>query len=419
MSLVWTGGAGCVEAPEQAVTAPAAIEEEDAENVVGPDVAEEEPDSPAPPEDTSEPTPDLDEEEAYAALWTPGTPLRIRLELDDEDRAALDADPRTYVCGRFTLENGPWGAITLPHVGVRLKGSQTFDTLDGKPSLKIDFDACVAEQRFATLEHLTLNNMASDPVMGREVLAYGLLHDAGQPAPRAAFAEVWIGEVPYGLYAALEGMDKRWLKRRYADPNGDLWEADDDAELSSLGIVNFSLASGVGDEAALAHAAEVVEGAVTDVWAPLDEVIAMDAFLEYHAWTTALGAKDGYPYNLNDYFLYADPADGGRLRFSPWGLDETWPGYAAFDGGEPGSVGARCFGDPECLDRLAERTLRVLNVYDALDPVTRAEAIFAETGAAVAEEARRPGGGGPVETARRDFLDELAGWSERLRRDLP
>ena len=92
-----------------------------------------------------------------APLFDPAAVAEIDFGLTPEDRAALDADPSTYVPATFSVTlNG--AASTPTTVGLRLRGSTSFRTMDGKASFKLKFKE-FGGPKFLGLKKLTLNNM--------------------------------------------------------------------------------------------------------------------------------------------------------------------------------------------------------------------------------------------------------------------
>ena len=265
------------------------------------------------------------------------------------------------------------------------------------------------------MKRIALNNMTSDAAQGREVLAYTLWAAGGMAVPRVSFARVYINDTYYGLYTVIEGMDEEFLARRYTSPGGDLWAANDDAEFTRAGIVNFVLNAGWGDVSALQHAADVIQTPTDDFYGSADTVLVMDEFLDYWAWTMATGSNDGYPDHLNDFFVYGDPGAGGRFEFMPWGLDETWSDLWAFDWGQGDSVGHLCRADASCTVRLKARVTAVLAILDGADAAGLASRTFALTDQAVRADHRRPFTDVEVDLARAHLLSMLPGWSARVR----
>jgi spore coat protein CotH len=64
---------------------------------------------------------------------------------------------------------------------------------------------------------------------------YDVLRQHGIPAPRVAHAKIYIQDVYWGVYAIVEQIDKRFLKRNYADKTGNLWKNKGFSDLTWLG----------------------------------------------------------------------------------------------------------------------------------------------------------------------------------------
>jgi hypothetical protein len=358
-------------------------------------------------DDTAE---DAENERLYEALFDIRTVKQVRIELDAASIAALDADPFTYVVGAAEVEG-----TRLDGVGVRLKGNSSFQPLDGKPALKLRFDKFDAEQRYAGLKRLTLNNMVGDPAQSREVVAYHLFHAAGLSAPRAAFAQVWVNGEEYGLYTLLEAMDSEYVERRYELDEGNLWAANDSADLTPTGIAHFELVTGPGGTE-LEDAAMVLATAADDYYETASEVIDMEQFLDFFAWTQVVGNSDAYPYHLNDFFLYADPGDGGRLDWSPWGLDEAWSATWTFQWGWPSTVAHQCLLRDSCRGRFQTHLDAAVATYETLDAAALADELALLTDPYLVSDARRPWSTDEVREARSELWSMLAQWGDVVRR---
>lgn len=63
--------------------------------------------------------------------------------------------------------------------------------------------------------------------------------------------------------------------------------------------------------------------------AALAPLVDLDAFYTFWAVEGLIGHWDGYQSNRNNFWIYFDPANDGRLRFLPWGID------ALFENGNP------------------------------------------------------------------------------------
>jgi hypothetical protein len=350
-----------------------------------------------------DPGPDVGD---YDALFDPGVVQEIRLGLSDAAMTALG------------VQDADWQPATFEHDGnkldveVRLTGGANWRDFTDKPAFRLKFKG----QTYAGLHHLVLHNLVGDPAQGREVLALWVWNEAGMPAPRASFARVYVNDELYGLYAAIEGVDDTFPARRYTDATGDFWSAGGgDPDLTSSGILDFDLESGSGDgPVALQDAANTLAVWSNDFVTHASTVVNMDQFFDYWAWTDATGGQSGYPYHLDDYFLYADPADSGRLVYVPWNQDETWS-ETWLAGNGVGVVGWACGQDDACTSQRKEHLATALTTYGTLGIPEEAQALFSLTDAEVQADPRRSWTAADVAAARAALVTRTRDWPTTLR----
>ena len=255
--------------------------------------------------------------------------LQTRSLLDVLGPGCLDApagSPFTWFPASVTVD----GEV-LEQVGLRKKG--LLGSMSAvKPSLRVDFDRFVDGQLLHGATSMTLNNCRQDPSLVRQCLSYAVFRAAGVPAPRCAFARVAVNGLPLGLYAQVEPIKKAFLHRWFAQDGGDLWEGTlSDFRPEWLGTFEKKNHEGKPDHVSLAAVAAALEAPDEELSAALAPTVDVDAFLTFWAAEVVLGHWDGYAGNANNFYLYADPADGSRLRFLPWGVDATLqPGPSPF-----------------------------------------------------------------------------------------
>ena len=302
----------------------------------------------------------------YATFYTFGTVQEVRFILTEDTIDELNRQAR-----RGTFEYLP-GDVQIngrdyPNVGVRIKGSSTLRDFDSKPSLKIKLDKFEAGQDYAGLERITLNNMVEDQSQTKEVMNYRVFREMGFPASNANHATVYVNDEYYGLYANIETLDDEWLEPRFEDASGDLWEANDYADFSRQGVEYWSIASGEGDQSRLEAVSDALRG--DDEYEMVNLVLDIEQFQRW--WVTRLitGYVDGYPYSLNDCYLYADPSDGDRFLFIPWGVDESWnSGAPAYWRSVSGELASMCLRDSVCEADLMVRAREQFDQFATLDP---------------------------------------------------
>jgi hypothetical protein len=213
-------------------------------------------------------------------------------------------------------------------VAVRKKGFLGSLNAD-RPALKVRFDRFVAGQTLAGLQRLTLNNSVQDPTWLKQCLAYRVFERAGLPVPYCNFAHVTVNGRDLGLYVHVESIDRRWVRRYFPRDEGDLWEGEmSDFRRDWLGT--FEKKGDVEDDdqravdrKTLAEVANAVATSTPDgqVRPKLEELVDLDGFMRFWATEKVLEHWDGYANNVNNFFLYRDPATS-RFVFSPAGTDQ-------------------------------------------------------------------------------------------------
>lgn len=211
----------------------------------------------------------------------------------------------------------------VERVGLRKKG-HLGSLASLKPSMKLRFDHLDEDQRFHTLKRFALNNAKNDPSYMRSCLAYRVFAAAGIPAPRCTFARVHVNGVDKGLYFAVEEIKKPFLRRHLRRDDGTLYEgtACDFRPEFFGGFEQETNLDVDPSRADLQRVYDVVQGAPdAELEARLDAVINLERFYRFWAAESLVWHRDGYSGNANNYFMYADPADGGRFMWIPWGPD--------------------------------------------------------------------------------------------------
>ena len=154
------------------------------------------------------------------AFFSNGIIPRLRIELDAAAQSSLRQDSRRYVKATVTDSN-----TVYRDVGLHLKGgNSSFRQLDSTPCLTLNFNKFVKGQKFHGLDKLHLNNSVQDQTYLNELIGGELFRQAGIPAPRVTHARVQLNGRDLGLYVLVEGFDKTFLRRHFADPHGNLYD---------------------------------------------------------------------------------------------------------------------------------------------------------------------------------------------------
>jgi CotH kinase protein len=324
-----------------------------------------------------------------APLFDPGAVYVIHLKLPKSSEEKLEADPEgEYQPGEFSIAAtsgtpGSEGAFSTPvKAEIRLKGHDSFENLSGKAAFKLKFKK--GERPFG-LKKMTLNNMVDDPSMTHETLAYEVAREAGVPASRTGFADVYVNGHDYGMHLDIETVDEQALERMFGTPFDPelqhLYEGEEGADVIP------------GDE----HEIEVDEGSETDI-ADLEALIAAVNGSGPEPWSVRVapfvdltemtrmwamekytGQWDGYSgvvgkFQPSNYYLYDDIH--GTFQMIPWGTDETFESekHLAFEG-PAGILFDKCLEDSACTTDYWHSLTTVLATAKGLELPAKAAAV--------------------------------------------
>jgi spore coat protein H len=301
----------------------------------------------------------------------------LGITVDADGVSRLLANPTTYVPATLVFQGRSYGPV-----GLRLKGSASFEPFDRKPSLRINVDEYVPDAEFFGLKDLTLNNMHSDQSMMHERLGYWIARQAGLPASRSSHALVSINGQPAALYANVETVKRRMLKRWFNNPDGALYEATevDFTTTNALyphsdgrprdDIPLYELKGKVDDRSLLYALAQALTLPSPDAaMAAAANHLNVAEFHTFWAVTAIMGNFDVMPYSVpgDDYFVYANPEDR-KLYLMPWGIDET------FEAGDIDIVNTvysvlakTCAASRACLQQFVDRVWAILDKLEAMD----------------------------------------------------
>lgn len=248
----------------------------------------------------------------------------------------------------------PWGTATfacagevLTNVAVRFKGNSSFNNARRslKKPFKIDFDRGSKGREFRGHEELWLNNNINDATQFREALGYELFRRAGIPAPRTAFARVFLtwtssADGPaaseyLGLYTVVEAIEGDFLARHFASKDGLLLKPERVPALAYLGEDWNAYPSRyqprskfeAADTVRFLQLARLVsEGSDDALVRELPARLEVAAFLRFVALNALLANYDSILGTGHNYFLF-QPRPAGPVRFLPWDLNESFGGH--------------------------------------------------------------------------------------------
>ncbi|MHB8521350.1 MAG: CotH kinase family protein [Limisphaerales bacterium] len=228
----------------------------------------------------------------------------------------------------------------LKDVAVRYKGNGTFmqSRNSVKRSLKVAVTHYVKGRKFAGESKLNFHNNVTDASWMNEVLSHRLFRDAGVPAPRTAYARVFV-TVPgkhdneyFGLYSMVEDIDKSFAEENFGTKKGAIFKPVTPNLFADLGndwksykqtydpkteltdeqirrVIEFCRLVTTADDAAFA--------------AKLGSYLDLDEFARFMAITVWLSTLDSILMQGQNFYVYLHPGTG-KFQFLPWDLDHSF-----------------------------------------------------------------------------------------------
>jgi spore coat protein CotH len=141
-------------------------------------------------------------------LFDPNTLQDIQLFMAARDLQTL----RDHVLeDTYYVADIQYRGLRVRNIGIRSRGNTS--RLSAKPSLRLDFNRYTTKGTFLGLTALVLDNSVQDPSLIRERIAMSFFSRMGIPAPREAYARLFINSVYQGVYTIVEALDAKLLTR--------------------------------------------------------------------------------------------------------------------------------------------------------------------------------------------------------------
>ena len=322
---------------------------------------------------------------ACADVYDPATLGEIDLEFEPADWAAISADLAAGV-KRYHPVQIHYGNETVPAL-VRLKGNWSWST--DKMQFLIAFDEDGG--RFHGLRKLSLDAPWYDRTLLHERLAFPLFAALGLPSSCVNHLRVNIDGVYYGVYSNTERIDREYLERNFAEPDGNLYEAWNELETNE----STADTSRLND---LKNAQTVDQ---------LATLVDLDQAVSEWAVEAMIPASDNYWAGVEiNYYLYDHPSRG--FLWLPYDLDAAFGDSAYSDGSlvYPDAVTADpitwendywlkeplvkiVLADPTWCGRFADAVRRARAQFDPKELTTRIDTWDNQIAEALAEDPHR------------------------------
>ena len=335
-----------------------------------------------------------------------------------------------------TAEN--WGQATLDFddqhydaVGLRLKGSASFDLMNGKPAFKVDMNKGVPGTRLRTLKGFNLHNgNVFDPTRARDHISYRLAREAGLMAPRVGWADVYVNGVYFGIYMIIEQHDDQMIEANFPGlgETGYMFEPNESSgggfswgDFGGGGIGGWDLEEGAVPPApeiitALQSTDELVAGnasdaAIEELWNHVDK----DNLLSYMAWESVISHTDGYK-APNNWRVFVHPVDA-KVHLVPAGAEWTWDisPTPLFWGGD---LAQFCLDNRGCRRDYGARALEVAALVDDIDLRTDFEEVSDMLAPYLAADPRSRHSISTVSDQRRSTIENIDGYPNEVATDI-
>ena len=227
--------------------------------------------------------------------------------------------------------------IPLNNIDVRYKGNGTYmqSQNDLKRSMKIDLNDQIKGRTLGGATKLNLHSCVTDASYMNEILSHRLFRDAGVPAPRYSFAEVYL-TVPgqyentyVGLYTIVENLDSSFTRDYFGTKKGvmfkpvasRLMEYISDNWDDYAALYDPKMAVMPEDSAHLIDFFKLVSNADDDTFAKqVENYLDLDEFARFMAITAWISTMDSILVQNQNFLVYLHPKTH-QLQFLPWDLD--------------------------------------------------------------------------------------------------
>lgn len=268
-----------------------------------------------------------------ADLFDDSTLHEIYVRMDPLDWQAIHDKYLENTYYRCEFE---WNGLILPNVGVRSRGSGTRNST--KPNLGFDFSRYTSSQRLLGLKSLVTRNFAHDVSMVHEHLTMKLFDRMGLPCERTSFAKLYVNGAYEGLYLLVEPVDSRYLRTRFGEDTGFLYEfnwtgdpyrfeylGDDPSLYVPETFEPKTQEDSPEPEALVAMIRDINESPDAAFASTMEKHLDLKVFLTHVAVEQYLSEFDGLLgfAGMANFYLYRRTADN-RWTFIVWDKDNTF-----------------------------------------------------------------------------------------------
>lgn len=225
---------------------------------------------------------------------------------------------------------------TIENIGFRLRGNTSRQS--AKKSFKVSFNTFESGRKYHGVEKMNLNGEHNDPTVARSKISWDLCRQAGIPASRSNYVQVYINNDFYGLYINVEHIDEEFVDKRFDNQDGNLYKCLWPADLNYIGsnpdlykfeagdrrTYDLKTNTELDDYTDIAHFIDVLNNTpLDDLPCELEKVFNVQDYLKIMAMDVFTANWDGYIFNQNNFYLYHN-TETGKFEYIPYDLDNTY-----------------------------------------------------------------------------------------------
>lgn len=158
-------------------------------------------------------------------LFDQSTVHKIEITMDGWDDFIDNCTDEKYRACAVTIDGEAQGTV-----GIRAKGNTSLSSVaqydNDRYSFKIEFDHYQKKKTYRGLDKLSLNNIIQDATYMKDYWSYTFMNQMGLASPLCSYTEIYVNGEYWGLYLAVEGVEKAFLERNYGEDYGELYKPD-------------------------------------------------------------------------------------------------------------------------------------------------------------------------------------------------
>jgi spore coat protein CotH len=274
-----------------------------------------------------------------------------------------------------------WRDIRISDIGVRSRGRSSRSPL--KPNLRIDFDRYEEKQKFLGLKSTMLKANNADASMMRERLTMRLFEKLEMPAPREAYARLFVNGEFFGLYNLVESIDKSFLERVFEEDSGYLYEweptlggyrfeylGEDPAVYSPVMFDPVTHEKDPNPQPIVEMVRAVNQSSDAEFVNAVSPYVDLRVFIKHIAVEAYMAEYDGMlgDHGMNNFHVYRF-AGASRHTFVPWDKDLTLIGIERdlLQGVEQNVLARRLMNIPEYRNLFFETVAKAAEIMGGPD----------------------------------------------------